>query len=302
MSENIPLVLGATGETGRRSAARLRWGGAQVRAVSRSSRVRFDWSEPDTWHAVLQDAAVACVVAPSDPNPAHRFVAQAASAGVQRMVLLSGRGVDGWDHSSFGPDMRSAEGAVRSSSVGWTILRASNSAQNFDEDLFHAPLVAGELALPAGAVPEPFIDAEDVAGAAVAVLTEPARHTGRIYELTGSRAVTFAEAVELFSRASGRQLTYRQVSGDEYVSTLVKQGFDRREAGQIAELFVLMESGLTAETTEDLAAVPGEKPRTFEDYVVRAGRQQERGTSGARPADPPPVSVTPPRAQASTSP
>ncbi|WP_326812934.1 NAD(P)H-binding protein [Streptomyces scopuliridis] len=270
MSRNTHLVLGATGKTGRRIAARLRLRGTPVRAASRSSRARFDWSDPGTWDAVLQDVVVAYVVPPPVPGPVHQFVVRAEAAGVRRLVLLSGRGADGWGDSAFGLEMLSAEEAVRGSSLEWTVLRASNFAQNFDEDAFHAPLIAGELALPAGAVPEPFIDVEDVADAAVAVLTERRRHAGRVYELSGPRALTFAEAVELISRTSGRPLTYRQITRVEYVSTLVEQGLSEREADQIAEMFVLMGSGLIAETTDDLATVLGRTPRTFEEYVVRA--------------------------------
>ena len=131
---------------------------------------------------------------------------------MRRLVLLSGRGADTWGDSTFGLDMRSAEDAVRGSALEWTVLRPTNFDQNFDEDVFHAPLVAGELALPAGEVPEPFIDIEDVADVAAAVLTEPGRHAGRVYELTGPRALTFAEAVELISRASGLPITYKQIS------------------------------------------------------------------------------------------
>ena len=89
--------------------------------------------------------------------------------------------------------MRSAEDAVRGSALEWTVLRSNNFQQNFDEELRHAPIVAGELALPAGPVPEPFIDLEDVADAAVKVLGEPGRHAGRIYELSGPHALTFTE-------------------------------------------------------------------------------------------------------------
>ncbi|WP_413799032.1 NAD(P)H-binding protein [Streptomyces iranensis] len=270
MSNDTTLVLGATGKTGRRVAARLRLGGTPDRAASRSSRVRFDWSDPGSWDAALRDIAVAYVVAPRVPGPVHEFVARSEAAGVRRLVLLSGRGADTWGDSTFGLDMRSAEDAVRGSALEWTVLRSSNFAQNFDEDVFHAPLVAGELALPAGAVPEPFIDVEDVADAAAAVLTEPGRHAGRVYELTGPRALTFGEAVELISRASGRPLTYRQVSPAEYAAALVEAGVSEDDAHHVAEMFVLMERGLLAGTTDDLATVLGRAPRSFEDYVVRA--------------------------------
>jgi uncharacterized protein YbjT (DUF2867 family) len=197
-------------------------------------------------------------------------VARAEEAGVRRLVLLSGHGSDTWGDSAFGLDMRSAEEAVRGSALEWTVLRPSNFDQNFDEDLFHAPLVAGELALPAGAVPEPFIDLEDVADVAAAVLTETGRHAGRIYELTGPRALTFGEATELISRASGLPIAYKQVSPDEYVASLVEEGWGEDDARHVAEMFVLMERGVLAETTDGVATVLGRAPRAFEDYVVRA--------------------------------
>ncbi|TDE38831.1 SDR family NAD(P)-dependent oxidoreductase [Nonomuraea mesophila] len=270
MSNDMTLVLGATGKTGRRVAARLRLNGTPVRAASRTSPVRFDWSDPGGWDAALDGVTAAYVVPPAVPGPVHEFVARAAASGVRRLVLLSGRGADTWGESTFGLDMRSAEDAVRGSELEWTVLRASNFDQNFDEDLFHAPLVAGALALPAGTVPEPFIDVEDVADAAAAVLGQPGRHAGRVYELTGPRGLTFAEAVELISRASGLPIAYKQVSPAEYAAALVEEGWDETGAHHVAEMFVLMERGKLAGTTDDVAAVLGRTPRTFEDYAVRA--------------------------------
>ncbi|CAN5683418.1 NAD(P)H-binding protein [soil metagenome] len=269
MSNNTTLVLGATGKTGRRVAARLRLHGVPVRAASRSSETAFNWSEPDGWDAALQGVSAVYVVPPSVPGPVHQFVARAEAAGVQRLVLLSGRGSDTWGDSTFGLDMRSAEEAVRQSSLEWTVLRPNNFYQNFDEELFHAPVVAGSLALPAGEVPEPFIDIEDVADVAAKVLLEPGRHTGQVYELTGPRSITFAEAVDLISRAAGRPVTYQQISTSEYIAALVEDGFTAEDAHHLADMYVMMARGLLADTTEGVAAVLGREPRTFEDYVLR---------------------------------
>jgi uncharacterized protein YbjT (DUF2867 family) len=142
MSTSTVLVLGATGKTGRRVAARLRLRGTPVRAASRSSRTPFDWSDPAGWDAALQDVIAAYVVPPAVPGPVHEFVARAGAAGVRRLVLLSGRGADTWGDSTFGLDMRSAEDAVRGSALEWTVLRSSNFDQNFDEELWHAPPVS----------------------------------------------------------------------------------------------------------------------------------------------------------------
>ncbi|MFC9287204.1 NAD(P)H-binding protein [Streptomyces sp. NPDC057052] len=274
MSNDITLVLGATGNTGRRVAARLRLRGTPVRAASRSSQTPFDWFQPTGWDQVLRGVTVAYVVPPPVPGPVHDFVARAEAAGVRCLVLLSGHGADDWGDSPFGLDMRSAEDAVRGSALEWTVLRASNFAQNFDGHPFRVPLAAGELALPAGAVPEPFIDLEDVADVAAAVLSEPGRHAGRVYELTGPRGLTWAEAVELISRAAGRPIAYRRISPTEYTATLVQEGWSEDEAQHLAEMFVLLECGVAAWTSDDVATVLGRAPRTFEDFVLRATAAQ----------------------------
>lgn len=269
MTRDPVLVLGATGKSGRRVAARLRLRGGCVRAASRSGATAFDWSDPEGWDAVLAGVAAVYVVAPTVPGPVHQFAARAEAAGVQRLVLLSGRGADTWGDSTFGVDMRSAEDAVRASALEWTILRPNNFAQNFSEELWLQPLLDGELSLPAEDVGEPLIDLEDVADVAATVLTEPGRHAGRIYELTGPRSITFGEAVAVIARATGRPITYTRVSPAEYTATLVARGLSEDDAHHIAEMFVLMERGLIAETTNDVATVLGRDPRTFEEYVLR---------------------------------
>ena len=268
MSTPHILVLGATGKTGRRVAARLRLRGTPVRAASRSSETAFDWSRPDGWDAVLKGVDAAYVVAPDVPGPVHDFVARAESAGVRRLVLLSGRGADSWGDSSFGREMRDAEDAVRGSSLEWSILRPNNFAQNFDEELWYAPLLAGTLALPAGTVGEPFVDADDVADAAAKILTEPGAHGGTVYELTGPRSITFGEAVGMISRASGRSIAYEQISPAAYAEALIGDGVGDDAAHHVAEMFVLMDRGLITAPTDGVTSLLGRAPRTFEDYVL----------------------------------
>ena len=275
MTDNTILVLAATGKTGRRVSARLRLLGARVRPASRSSETRFDWSDPDGWEVALEGVSSVYLVPPTEVGPVEEFIARAEDAGVRRLVLLSGRGADTWGESAFGLDMRDAERAVRASALDWTIVRANNFQQNFDEDpLFTEPLAAGELALPAGGVPEPFVDIEDVAAVVAAVLTSTA-HAGRTYELTGPRALTWREAVGLIAAAAGRTIRYREVSIAEYADAAVAAGWPREDADAVAAMYEIMARGLLSEPTDDVSRVLGRAPAAFEDYVVRtaaAGR------------------------------
>jgi uncharacterized protein YbjT (DUF2867 family) len=263
------LVLGASGKTGRRLVPRLRLRAVPVRPASRSSRIRFDWSDRDTWSAALQDVAAMYLVPPRDPEPVKEFVALAEQRGVRRAVVLSGRGADEWGDSSFGLDMRTAEEAVRASNLDWTILRPNNFAQDFDEDVFRDDVISGHLALPS-TVGEPFIDIEDVADVAATVLTEPGKHVGAIYEMSGPRSITFAEAVQMISTASGRPVRYTEVSPAQYRAALIAQGVSEDDADHVAEMFVMMERGVLDAPTDTVPALLGRPARTFEDYVLRA--------------------------------
>ena len=102
-------------------------------------------------------------------------------------------------------------------------MRSTWFAQNFSEDYIAGGVLSGEVALPAGDMPEPFVDADDIADVAVAALTDD-RHIGEVYELTGPRLLTFAEAVERDLRATGREIRYVPVSIDEFAAAVAAQG------------------------------------------------------------------------------
>jgi uncharacterized protein YbjT (DUF2867 family) len=198
------LVLGGTDKTGRRVAERLAARGLPTRVGSRSGEVPFDWGDEATWAPALRDVGAVYVsyyqdlAVPGAVEAVRSFAALAMQQGVRRLVLLSGRGEE---------EAQRAERAVQEVSAEWTILRSSFFSQNFSESFFLEPILGGEVALPAGDVPEPFVDAEDIADVAVAALTEDG-HAGELYELTGPRLLTFAEAVGEISRATGRKVRY----------------------------------------------------------------------------------------------
>ncbi|MGW2230845.1 NmrA family NAD(P)-binding protein [Streptomyces formicae] len=267
------LVLGATGKTGRHVVARLRAAGHTVRAASRTSPTRFDWTDRATWAPALAGVRAIYLVVPAEPEPIADFVAQAEAAGVRRFVVLSGRGVESYGHS-FEPGMAEAEQVVRDAQVDWTVIRPNNFAQNFDEDLFHAPLLAGRLALPTGDAPEPFVDVRDIADVAAALLTEEG-HTHRVYELTGPRALSFGDAVAEIAAASGRPLRFEHVTEERYVSELLADGVPEEAARPLARVFVFLAEGHNAAPTSAVRDVLGREPRDFSEYV------KERAEAGA---------------------
>ncbi|MFE5870261.1 NAD(P)H-binding protein [Streptomyces roseifaciens] len=264
------LVLGATGKTGRRVVRVLRAAGVSARAASRSGEVRFDWTEPGTWAAALEGASAVYLIAPDEGYDAVPvFVRQAVEAGVRRFVVLSGRGIEhvGPD---FGQGMAVAEEAVRGSGAEWAILRASNFSQNFSEDLWWQPVREGRLGLPIGDVPEPFVDADDIAEVAAALLTRSgAEHTDDVYEVSGPRGLTFGEAVAVIARATGREIAYVELTPEEYRAELLAAGLPEAAATALNALFALHRAGHTAEPADGVRRVLGREAADFGAYATK---------------------------------
>jgi uncharacterized protein YbjT (DUF2867 family) len=259
-------VLAASGKSGRRVVAALRAAGHTVRAASRSAEVRFDWQDPRTWPAVTDGVGALYLVAPEDPAPIRQFVDLVQEAGVKRVVLLSGRAREVW-RGRFGHAMAAAEDAVQSSDLSWTILGANNFMQNFTEDLWYEPLLAGRLALPTGGVPEPLVDLDDVAAVAARLLTTH-EYAGRTIEVSGPTALTFAEAVAVIARAAGRPIRYEELTPAAYADELRAAGLDEEWVALLGGLLELMREGHVAAPTSAVEDVLGRPPRSFEDWVA----------------------------------
>jgi uncharacterized protein YbjT (DUF2867 family) len=260
--QQTTLILGGTGKTGGRVAQRLRARGQAVRAASRSGATRFDWGDPTTWPAAVRGAQAMYLTYQPDlgmPDAAERIaplVRLAVDAGVRRIVLLSGRGE---------PHVLPGEQVVRESGAETTVLRCAFFDQNFSEGVLREQVMAGEVAFIAGGVAEPFIDADDIADVAAAALTEPG-HDGKIYELSGPRLLTWAEAVGEIAATMGREIRYVQITPEQLAAAL--QGHVPPEYVRfLIDLFAHILDGHNAHVDDGVERVLGRKPRDFRDFA-----------------------------------
>lgn len=257
------LVLGATGKTGRRVAERLTALGVPTRLGSRTAPIPFDWNDRATWAPVLEGVRAAYLTyypdlaVPGAADIVGDFAEQAAKAGVERLVLLSGRGE---------PEAQRAEERVQAAGTAWTVVRAAWFHQNFSENFLVEPVLQGEVALPVTDVREPFVDADDIADVAVAALTEDG-HAGEVYEVTGPRLMTFAEAVAEVAGAIGRKIDFVPVPMDAYAAVLGELGEPDEVVWLIRYLFTEVLDGRNAHLTDGVRRALGREPRDFADYA-----------------------------------
>ncbi|GAA2355493.1 NAD(P)H-binding protein [Nonomuraea africana] len=257
------LVLGSTGKTGRRVADRLKAMGRDVRAGSRPD---FDWEDSSTWAPIVRDVhAVYITYYPDLAFPGaldriRQFTALAVQSGVRRLVLLSGRNEE---------LAQQAEQAVLSSGVEATVVRCSWFMQNFSEGWLLDPVLSGTIALPAGDVTEPFVDVEDIADVATAALTEDG-HAGKVYELTGPRLLSFAEAAAEISAASGREVTYVPVTPEEFADGARAAGLPEDEIVGLNALFAEVLDGRNENLADGVRQALGRPARDFTQYAKDA--------------------------------
>lgn len=256
------LVIGGTGKTGRRVAGRLTERGVSVRIGSRSGSPAFDWDDAGTWGPALDGITKAYVTYypdlafPGASDLIAEFAAFAVARGVEKLVLLSGRGEDG---------AVASEEAIRKSGAAWTILRCNWFNQNFNESFFLGPVLDGVISIPAGDAVEPFVDADDIADVAVAALTESG-HDSEVYELSGPRLLGFQDVAREIGAATGRSVIYRPVTATEYEAILASEGLP----GDFVDLFTLILDGRNASVTDGVQRALGRDPKDFSEFAREA--------------------------------
>jgi uncharacterized protein YbjT (DUF2867 family) len=257
------LVLGGTGKTGRRVAAGLKAKGFPVRVGSRSASPPFDWKNEKSWDACLTDVqAVYISYAPDLAMPGatdsiQALVDRAKQHGVERLVLLSGRGEE---------EAQACERIVQDSGLDWTVVRASWFHQNFSEGAFVEMVLSGQITLPAGDTPEPFVDVDDIADVAIAALSESG-HDGEIYEVTGPRLMTFADIAADLSTVTGREITYIRVPHEAFVAEVANSGAPKDVVWMLDYLFSTVLDGRNASLTDGVQRALGRPPKDFADFA-----------------------------------
>ncbi|MFD5971219.1 NmrA family NAD(P)-binding protein [Streptomyces sp. NPDC060311] len=277
-ADGTTLVIGATGTTGSRSAAQLTAAGHRVRAASRravpvggAEPVRFDWYDPATHAAALDGVDRVYLVPPvGDSDPAATmlpFLRRARTAGVRRAVLLS---------SSAIPEGGPAVGTVHRALPGlfgqWAVLRPSWFMQNFTGTHAHARGIRDDgvirTATASGRVG--FVDAEDIAAAAVRALTdEQAPNTDLV--LTGPEALSHDDIAAVVTEVTGRSVTHCRLSYEQMRDRLAAE-VPREFAAMLAGLDRAIADGAEDRVTDTVQRVTGRPPGTFRALLERETR------------------------------
>ncbi len=272
------LVTGATGRVGGGVARQLAAAGARVRAASRSPEryaapagvetAHLDLSRPDTYRSALDGVDSIFLYAVADGL--KEFLDAAQTAGVRHVVLLSSHTLyevaEIPERAPIAEMHEKVEDAILASGLEWTFLRPANFASNilmwgWADSIRKERVVRFPY-------PESTSDAiheEDIAAAAVTVLTEPG-HAGQSYFISGPEPITQRQQAEAIEAVIGEPIRIEELDPDQA----------RAQLRRLLPEWVIEPTmawwaatdGVACEVTDVVEKLTGRPARTFRQWAL----------------------------------
>ncbi|MEU4041951.1 SDR family oxidoreductase [Streptomyces antibioticus] len=275
------VVTGATGRLGGRVARRLAERGVPQRLLVRSpgrapklpgaTVAAADFGDREAVVRGLSGAETVLMVSASesaDRLALHRtFVDAAAEAGVRHLVYVSFCGAAPDATFTLARDHFHTEEHIRARGPAYTFLRDNLYADFVPHFVGEDGVIRG----PAGQGRAAFVAQDDIADAAVTVLTRPDDHAGAVYDLTGPESLTLEEAAATLSETLGRTITYHPETIEEAYTSRAPYNAPRWQLDAWVSTYTAIASGDLSQVTQSIPHLTGH-PATPLAEVLRTAR------------------------------
>jgi len=270
------LVTGASGTVGRAVSDELRKAGASFKAMVRTAgelsdapSVVADFSDKNSLLRALTGVDVVFLVC--SPIPAlveleSNAIEACQESGVKHVVLNSALGAADWP-KSFPSWHRQVEDKLRASGLGYTILRPNSFLQNITAYIAPSIRAQGAFYAATGSARYSFLDVRDIAAVAAKALASPRDHAGKIYELNGPEAVTYAQLAERISKATNRTVTFVDIPEAAQRQAMLDLGMAEWQVNALLELQQYYVNGQGGEIDDVLPRLLGRAPITLDQFL-----------------------------------
>jgi len=276
------LVTGATGKTGARVLSQLIARGDHVRAqihdVEKVDRIPdgaevvvCSFEDAASWDAAVAGCSAIYLVSPPGPEQRRQEgvvidAARRAGAGA-RLVKVAAMGLDDPEAGRLAAQHSQIRADLAASGLPWSVVAISQLMDNLY--LYLDPVqTLGILPVPAGDARVAWVDGDDVAAVAVALLTSGG-YDGRTFDVTGPEALHHREVANLLGARLGRSVTYVDVPPDQALAGMIAGGLHPWVAAGLVETNAWFARGGAAQPTQSVATLTGRAPTTLADFVAR---------------------------------
>ena len=281
------LVTGATGTIGSEvvkqlssatPAVNIKAGvhsAQNVKKVKDGDRVEvvvIDYNKLETLKEALSQVDKLFLLTPDVPNAhelASNMVSEAKKAGIRHIVKQSVMGADLEANVGTLRLHHQAEKIIEQSEIPFTFLRPNEFMQNFIN--FHSPSIKNNnvFYLPLEDAKVSLVDVRDIAAVAVKSLTEDRsdKHNNKTYLITGPEALSYHQAAEILSNATGKKISYVNISEEEARGAMKEMGMSDWLINTISELHDYFRKGNASQVSSAVEEVTEKKPISFSQFA-----------------------------------
>jgi NAD(P)H dehydrogenase (quinone) len=277
-------VVGATGNTGRAVVKELRALGHNPVCIVRNADKAREVLGADAKTAVaeLADrpalekalAGIESVFVVTGHNPGmveqqNDVLDAALKGGAKYLVRVSGGAAIAFPDtpSVVGRGHLAIEERLRSSGIGWTILKPGLFMQNI---FGQAAGIKNDGKLVGTAAPDQgaaFTDVRDTGAVGARILLDPAPHAGKTYEFTG-KLVTFPQVAEAFSQVLGKPVRYVPVTLEQNEQAVRSRGLpDWLVTHLLLVAKATADGGFAKANIKPITDIVGRDPITIKKFV-----------------------------------
>jgi uncharacterized protein YbjT (DUF2867 family) len=271
MSTNRILVTSASGNIGRELVLQLKARGADFAVMSSKpseGAVHGDFADRASLERAFKGFDTLFLLLPLVPNKielAKNAVAAAKAAGIRHIVRSSGLGADASSAVSLARLQGTIDALVAYSAIAHTFLRPASFMQNW-VNFSAAQLKAGTFYAPDGNGAQSLVDTRDIAESAAVILTNPAAHAGRAYNLTGGESLTNQQMLDIIGKAAGHPIAYVDVP--EGAAREAMSGMPPVMIDWFLSLHHVIKQGWAAAISDDVRMLTGHAPRRLADFAA----------------------------------
>jgi len=275
------LITGASGTVGKEVLAEVLKTGKPAKAMYRNTEdakgapqgvttVFADFANKDSLKQAFQGIDTLYLVCSPIPQLVElesNVIDVCKALGVRHIVLNSALGAEDYP-KSFPSWHRKVEDKLKSSGLGYTILRPNGFLQNIGT--YNAPSIRAQGAFYAamGNAKVSLIDVRDIAVIAAKALANPAAYSGKTIELNGPEALSYTEIAQHIANVVGRPVQFVDIPETAQRRAMEDLGMPAWQVDALLDLqrYYTVE-GKGAEVIPPLADLLGRAPITLDQYL-----------------------------------
>jgi uncharacterized protein YbjT (DUF2867 family) len=286
------LITGASGTVGKAVLNEVARSGAKHKAMYRSpdeaakaskgtQAVIADFGKKETLAAALRDVDsvyLVCSPIPELVQLESNMIEACLAAEVKHIVLNSALGAGDYA-KSFPSWHRKVEDKLKGTQISFTILRPNSFHQNVVTYFAPSIRAQGVFYSSMGNARTSYLDVRDIADVAAKALAG-GKHRGKIYELNGPEAITYAQLAEKISKHAGRPVQYADIPGGAQRNAMLDQGIPAWQVDALLDLRDYYTSGNGGAVDQLLSELLGRGPLTMDRFLAEfAGEFRSQAVS-----------------------